>query len=911
MTNDRGWPRLKRVFRLPFTRSRIDAALREEFRFHLQERLDQFVAAGMPRDLATEEVARRFGNYEAYRKLALRIDEETMRQKTLKDTLDSIRREVGLAARVLTRAPGFTFITIVTLALGIGAATSIFTLLDAVVLRPLPYPNADRLVRLSSPVPLMKGQTEWGLARHEMYYFVGKGHSLDAIGVYQVSDVTVLGSNGTQAERVRWARVSASLLNVLGFRPEKGRLITADDNHSQLPTIVLLAHSFWARRFGSDRRIIGKTINIEGFPMTVAGVLPVGADLPEVTVDVWAPAFVDSTTVYNNHTWSAIGRLRPGFTAAESQRELAPLTARLPEAFPNVYNPRFIKNTGFTTKVVSLRDSVVGTLLTRALWTLFAAVALVLLIATANVANLFLVRLDARSREVAMRTALGAERSHLAWHYLAESFLLAGVAGLAAIAIAETMLKVLLAVAPSQLPRLSEVRLSGASIAFALGGALVAGVIFGVMPLLGRPLDVAALREGGRGLLSSRRRMNARRILVATQMALAVVLLAAAMLMVRTFRNLRDVKSGFDPAGVATMQIALPESRYGGRGKNYFEAAARSSSFFEQLVTRVSQLPGVTRVGLTERMPLIDGDWCTGITLEGPTPDAARGVCPADASVSPGYFEAMGIRLTGQTMTWGGMNAHDGSVIVSKAFADHYWPNETPIGKGLKFNGTKPPFYHVTAVAEDIRANGVDAPPVEMVYFPMLPIPDAALWGTPTNMHLVIKGSKTDATELGRIVARLAAELEPQAAISNPQTLSGILAASMAKQSFTMALLVIAAGIAMLLAAVGIYGVISYIVAQRRGEIGVRMALGAEVRSVTLLVLRQSLSMAVIGIVLGVVGALATTRFLRALLFGVEPNDMLTLTVVPLALIGIVIVASYAPARQAAKIDPVEALRGD
>jgi putative ABC transport system permease protein len=419
------------------------------------------------------------------------------------------------------------------------------------------------------------------------------------------------------------------------------------------------------------------------------------------------------------------------------------------------------------------------------------------------------------------------------------------------------------------------------------------------------------LREGGRGMLSSRRRMNLRRVLVATQMAFAVVLLAGATLMVRTFRNLRDVKPGFDPSGVVTMTIALPESRYHRGGKFYVESAELSSSFFEQLLTRVSQLPGVARVGLTDRMPLLAGDWCTGITLEGPTPEAARGVCPADALVSPGYFETMGIHVSGRTMTWGGMNAHDGAAIVSKAFADHYWPNENPIGKGLRYNGVKPPFYRVVGVADDIRANGVDAAPVEMVYFPMLPIPNAPLWGAPSNMSIVIKGSKVDPTALGRIVARMAAEIEPQAAIANPQSFDSILSGSMAKQSFTMALLVIAAAIAMLLAAVGIYGVISYVVAQRRGEIGVRMALGAEVRGVTLMILRQSLGLAAIGIVAGVAGALVTTRFLRALLFGVEPTDALTLTVVPLALIGIVVIASYAPARRAARIDPVEALRGD
>jgi len=370
---------------------------------------------------------------------------------------DALSRETRHAARTLLRTPSFSIMTLVTLALGIGAATAIFTLLDSVVLRPLPYPNAERLVKLTSPVPKLKGQTVWGLARHEMFYFLERGHSLENLGVYQLSDVTVLGTGGAVAdrpERVRWAQASASLFSVLGFQPSRGRLFVADDNHSQQPTIVVLSHGYWTRRFGSAPDVVGQVINVEGFPMTVVGVLPSGADLPDLKVDVWAPAYVDSTTVWNNHTWSAIGRLKPGVSAADAERDLAPLTSRLPEVFPNVYGRNWNQSTGFRTAVQPLRDAVVGDMLTRALWTLFSAVALVLLIAAANVANLFLVRLDARRRERALRTALGADRAHLAWNYLSESMLLAVVAAVSAVAVAQVLLRVLLAAAPSELPRL-------------------------------------------------------------------------------------------------------------------------------------------------------------------------------------------------------------------------------------------------------------------------------------------------------------------------------------------------------------------------------------------------------------------------------------------------------------------------
>jgi predicted permease len=900
---------MKRVFRLPWTRRRIDAALRDEFRFHMDERVEQFVAAGMPRPDAEREAIRRFGDLEAYRRTVQRIDEEIMRRKTLADTIRSISREFGLAGRALLRTPGFFFITLVTLALGIGATTSIFTLLDAVVLRPLPYPDADRLVKLTSPVPKMKGQTEWGLARHEMYYFVDNGRTLDAVGVYSASDVNVLGAAGGEAERVRWIRASASTLGILGFTPRLGRLLISDDNKTEMPAVVVLSNGYWQRRFGGDTTVVGRTLVVEGFPMRIVGVLGEGQELPDLTTDLWAPAYVTRATTYNNHTWTAIGRLRRGATIDDAAHELPQLTTRMVQSLPQVYGPNWLSSTGFTTKVVSLRDAIVGDMLTRALWTLFAAVGIVLLIAMANVANLFLARLDARQREIAVRSALGAERSHLALHYLSESMLIAGIAALAAVAVAFALLRMLVVIAPSQLPRLNEVHLGAASVAFALGSALVAGLAFGLAPLLGRSLDLSVLREGGRGMLSSKRRLNARRLLVAGQMAFAVVLLTASMLMVRTFLNLRSVKPGFDPAGVVTMEISLPESKYGRGGIHYFESAERATSFFEQLANRVTALPGVKTVGYGDRMPLVTGDWCTGINIEGPTPESTRGICPVDALVSPGYFEAMGITVTGRSLTWGGMHAHDGGVIVSRGFADHYWPGQNPIGKGLRYYGTKPPFYRVIGVAEDVRSNGIDAPPVEMAYFPMLPIPDAQLWSPPTSSYLVVRGAAIDPGELARMVRKMAGEIEPEAAVANPQAMSTIVARSVAKQSFTMALLVIAAAIAMLLAAIGLYGVISYIVSQRRAEIGVRMALGAESGRVTGMVLAQSLRMAIAGIVVGLVGAYLTTRVLRALLFGVEPTDPLTLILVPAALVAVVLAASYVPARRAARIDPVEALR--
>ena len=904
--DDRLWRRIRRVFRLPSSPRRRAAELDEELRFHIDGRVEELMAAeGLDRASAESEAKRRFGDLALYRSQTRYIDEATHRGRQRMEMRDALARETRHSFRTLVRTPSFSLITLITLALGIGAATAVFTLLDAVVLRPLPYRNADRLVSLASPVPLLKGQSRWGIARHEMFYFLARGHALENLGVYQTSDVTVLGdSPGARPERVHMVQTSASLFDVLGFTPEIGRPLVPDDNHSELPTVVVLSHGYWQRRFAGDRNVLGRKIDLDGFPMTVVGVLPADANLPDLEVGIWTPAHVDSTTNWNNHTWSAIGRLKPGFTPEAAERDLAPLTLRLPEVYPQVYGKNWIKSTGFSTEVKSLRDSIVGDTVTRALWTLFGAVAIVLLIAGANVANLFLVRMDTRRRDAALRTALGAERGHLAWHYVTESMLLAGSAAILAVATAFVLLRLLLALAPSELPRLNEVRMGGASIAFAILSALLAGIVFGILPIFGRKMDLSALRDGGRGATSARERLNARRLLVAAQMAFAVVLLSAAVLMFRTFDNLRKVHAGFDPSGVFAMEIALPEAKYG-------RAEELASNFFEQLATKVRALPGVTQVGFTERMPLLSGDWCTGVTLEGATPDAARGACPPTTLVSPGYFEALGIRVQGRTLDWAGMDANDGLMVVSKAFADHWWPGQNAIGKGIRFEGTKPPFYRVAGVAEDVRMLGVDKPPIEIVYFPMRPIPGAKLWSAPTYMYLVARTTSANPLSLTSAVTRFVQDLEPQAAVANPRTMETILARSIARQSFTMALLLIAATIALVLSAVGLYGVISYLVVQRRSEIGVRMALGAQVSDVTGMILKQSLGVAIVGVIAGVFAAIAVTRFLDALLYGVTPTDPATLGLVPLLLLAVAAVASYAPARRAARIDPVEALRAD
>jgi putative ABC transport system permease protein len=903
---------LRKVFRLPLTRARARTSVDEELRFHLEGRTEELMAHGLGREEAEAEARRRFGDPESYRQATTAIDEQIIQERRRMDLLDSFIRETRQAVRALARSTGFTVTAVLTLALALGAATAIFTLLDTVVLRPLPYPDADRLVELSSPVPKFKGDTLWGLARHEIFFFKQRSRSLEDVGVYQNDRVTVNGTSSDRpAERVPAARVSANVFNVLGIRAALGRALLPDDNRSQPATVLVLGHDYWVRRFGGDPGIVGRSIDISGFPMTVVGVLPRSAQLPDQRVDLWLPAPVfPEQPAYNNHTWTGIARLRPGFTAAESQRELAPLTAELPEHFPQAESREFLERTGFYTQVRPLRDVVVGDVMTRALWILFASVLIVLVIAAANLSNLFLVRIDARRREIALRAALGADRLRILLHTLAESVLIALLAAVFAVALAAAGLELLLMVAPTELPRLAEVRLGMPGVMFALGSAFVVALALGILPSLGTSaLDLSMLREGGRGMTTSRRRHFVRGALVVSQVALSLVLVTAAGLMVHTFRNLRAVRPGFDPVGVLTMTVALPEGQYGSRNGRDLQSHERTSTFYQQLATRIQGLPGVTAVGFSEKIPLVTGFLCTGVSIEGASADRPRGACPPTALVSPGFFEAMGIRVEGRALSWAGMNQREGNMVVSRAFAESTWPDETAFGKGIKYSSFKPPFYRVTGVAADILGDGYDKPPVALVYFPMLPIPDALLWGAPTEMYLVVRTRTGSPLALTSTIRRIATELEPQAAIANAETMESVVAKSMARRTFTMMLLGIAAAMALLLSVVGLYGVISYIVGQRRGEIAIRIALGAQMAQVGRMIVGHSVRLAALGIAVGAVAALVSLRVLRSLLFGVNPTDPALMAGAALLLLLVAAAAGYLPARRAAHVDPSEALR--
>jgi predicted permease len=900
-----GWiPDRYRELRSLLRRDRVEADVAEELEFHIEMRTQENMDAGMNREDARTEAMRRFGDVERIRQETQGIDDRLRRRKRLRDLIGASWRETRMAARSLVRRPAFSATALLTLTLGIGAVAAIFTVLEGIVLRPLPYAEPDELIWIESRVPGVRAEAAWGLSVAGYFAFKERNRSFDGIGAFVTASLNLSGDQG--ASRVRTAAVSAALLDVLDARPALGRLIEEEDDGPDGPSVVVLGHDFWQQEMGGDPSVIGSTVQLHGAAYEVIGVMAEGLDLPDLEIDAWRPLPIDpSAPPVNAHWLSAIGRLREDASLETAQADLASITGTFTERFPRAYPESFMRESEFATAIVPLREHVVGGV-SRALWILFASVGLVLLIAGANVTNLFLVRSEGRRRELAIRAALGARRGQLIWHYLSESTLLALTAGAIAVLLAYGAVRLLVRTTPEGLPRLSELGLEPTTAAFTLAVAIVVGALLGTIPLAYRLVDYSALREGGRGLTASRKRSITRHAIVIGQVALALLLLTAAGLMLRSFQQLRSVEPGFDPQNVLTMQVALPFSGYG----SYEDVMG----FYRTLLTRVEALPGVLQAAATQRLPLEDVGGCAVVFVQdrpAAPDDELAAPCVGTAQVTPGFFSTLGIPVRGEAPTWSDMERRTGTVVVTEALAQRLWPGEDAIGKGIRGNGWAEPFYRVAGVADDFRSDGLDRPPLEAVFFPMLPMEGAPLWSPPRSLHIVVKTATANPAMLTPAIRRILGELDPTVPLADVKTMETVIdtSPSMARASFTMLLLGIAGGMALLLSGVGLYGLIAYTVGQRTTEIGVRIAVGAGLDRVVRMVITQSLKLAVAGVVLGLIGALILARLMRSLLFGVSPTDPITLAAVALVLILLALAASFLPARRAARVDPVEALR--
>jgi len=814
--------------------------------------------------------------------------------------MSALISQVRTAARRLVRAPAFSVAALVTLALGLGATTAIFTLVDTIVLRPLPYPAADRLVRIQHPVPGTNPDWVWDLSSAGYHHFGARNRSIEAIGTYSFEELTLAGPGG--AERVPSGAVSASALEIMGARPFVGRSLEPADNRPEAPPVVVLGHDFWERRFGGDRGILGRAIQLEGMARTVVGVLATDTRLPNDAVSVWTPMTLDpAAPPVNSHWMRTVARLRPGVTPGAAEQELLRLVGEFTTEFPGAYSETFMRESRFSVRVTQLRESVVGNL-GSVLWILLGSVAVVLLVACANVANLFMVRAETRRREMAVRTALGANTGQLASHYLAESLLISLAAAVAGVWLADQALQLIVALAPRGLPRIDEVALTARAIGVTFGAAIVAGLVFGALPLVRLRGTLRALKGDDRNATATREQHAARGVLVVSQVALALVLLSAAGLMLRTFRNLVAIQPGVDPAGVLTFQVTLPFARY--------DTYRETFTFHRELAARISALPGVAATGSTQVLPFSDAAGCSLVFVEGrPVPPSAQAPCVASFSVSPGYFEAFRIPVRGRVPSWSDTERRTGEAVVSKALADRLWPGQDPLGKGVRGNGDQPPYYRVVGIAEDVRSEGKREPPIEAVYYPMLPRDSANLWSPPVSMSVVVRTSLAQPAELSASIRRVVRDLDPELAPAGFETMNRVMERKMAQETFMLILLGISAAMGLVLSAVGLYAAIAYAMGRRVNEIGIRMALGAQARQVAALVVAQSVRLVAIGVAVGLVSAIVVTRVLRASLFGVQPTDPVTLGLAALTLLCVALAAAWVPARRAVRIDPMTALR--
>jgi predicted permease len=836
------------------------------------------------------------------------------------ETVRGLPRELRHAARGLLRAPAFTVVAFLLLALGIGATVAMSTVLESVVLRPLPYVAPDQLVALMHPAAAPgSGERKWGLSVAGYFEFRRESKSFADLGVYRTWSYTVAG-DGASAEEVRVAVVTHTFFTTVGTRPHLGALFSEEADRPRAPAVAVLSYPFWLRRYGGDRSVVGRTLQTSIGSRLIVGVAEPGANLPRpgpfastadlsgFGVDVWEPLRLDpNAPAQNNHAYSGIARLRSGVSAQQAEAELRTIVAQFPQRFPSAYSERFVKSYNFRVSVTPLLDEVLGPTVARSLWTLFGAVGFVLIIACANVANLCLVRAGARSREAGIRSALGAARGHLARQYLTEGLLLTITAGAVGVALAYWSLPWLLSVAPEDVPRLGSTSIGWRTLVFAGLTSVVAGLAFGLIPLTRLTGAADALRPSGRGLTSSRSQRFVRSGLVVGQVALAVVLLAAAGLLVRSVVALKNVQPGLNPAGVLAFEVSLPFDKY-----PTLESAIQ---FHRELQASLEALPGVTRVGASTAMPLRDyGTGCAVVFREArPYSPEERTPCVAIARTTPGFFDAMGIRVRGRAPDWADIDSRSQAAVITQALADRLWPGEDPIGKGINSNGNfqAPPgmWYRIVGVIPELRAYALDQPPAEAMFYAATDVRTPSRAGDLHGPVYTVKTTLADPMALAPAVRSAVAAQNAQVPVIRPQRMTDVVDHSIARASFSMLLLGLASAMAILLSAVGLYGVIAYVVAQRRSEIGIRMALGARAAQLSRWVVGQSLALAAIGVAVGAALALLTARLVESYLFQVDPIDPVVLALAVVTLLGVAGRAARAPARRAARVDPGQTLR--
>jgi predicted permease len=890
----------RRVFRLPTRERSVEREVDDELAFHLESRVQELVERGMERNDAQRAAAREFGDVRAAHEELASIDRRRLGRRERAEWWADLRQDVRFAVRTLASNRVFTTAALLTLALGIGATTAIFSVVNGVLLSPLPYPNHDRLQLLWTTMRL-GGEPQNGIPYSAGNYYAARERlrSFESLAAFRAWGFTI--GDGDEPEIVPGVRTSPELFHVIGVRPLLGRDFAPDDDRPGAPPVAVLGWGLWQRKYGGRRDIVGSRITLNGEPATVIGVMPPGFDFPRGAelpsgfqiaprTDIWTPLALSEERRRDYGTGNLVvaGLLRRDVTAEQAALELRSVMRDIgDEIGASQYS--------FGGEIIPMREQSVRDV-RAGLWLLFAAAGLVLLIACANVSNLLVARATGRRREMAIRAALGAGRGRLVRQMITENVLLALAGGGLGLLVALGLERSLLALAPPGLPRLEDVKIDGRVLLAALGTAGAAGAAFGLVAAVhsARAGAAAGLREGGRGHAT---RSRSRSVFVVLEVAVSLVLLVGAALLTRSFARMQRVDAGFRPSNVLTAGLVMRRDP----GRTLAEQATGWRNVTEPFQERIRALPGVIEAGGVSSLPLTGAWESTTFNIDG-RPAAAPDARPrADYAVAlPGYFRALGIPvLRGRAFTE--QDRADGPrvVLVSRVLAERYWKDEDPIGAQILVFDATP--LTVVGVVEDVRSHSLIDPPQPTLYFPY------SQFAYPF-MVLVVR-TAGDPVALAPALRRELRAVDPTVALTEIRSMQEVFDASLAQRRFAMLIVGFFAGSALVLAAVGLYGVIAYAVSQRTREIGIRLALGARAADVRRMVLRDGLALTAIGLGIGLAGALAAARVLRGQLFEVSPVDPAVYALIVVVLVVTALVASWAPARRATRVDPVTALR--
>lgn len=818
--------------------------------------------------------------------------------------MGTLWQDICYAARMLFKNIGFTVVAVLSLAIGIGANSAIFSVTNALLLRPLAYEDSERLVILWSRSPGLNVAQDW-FSPGQYLDVKTQNQVFEQVAITIGASFNITGQD--KPEHVDGARVSSSFFSLFGAKPALGRALLPEEDEQGKGPVVILSDGFWQRRFGADTDVIGKTLTLNGNNFEIVGVMPPSFSVNKTVMltvnaieqaDLFLPLPMSESARANrgNEDFNIFGKLKPGITFAQAQAEMDVIAERMKQQYPDNYPP----DGGLTISVVPLLEQVVGDI-GPALPVLFGAVGFVLLIACANVANLLLSRATVRQKEIAIRAAVGASRIRLIRQLLTESLLLSLIGGLLGIAIAILSIKSLRLFGPDNIPRLNEVSVDGSVMAFTFAVALLTGIIFGLAPALkSSRVDLnEALKDGGRssGGASNRSHQRMRKLLVISEVALSLVLLIGAGLLIRSYQRILNSHPGFNPRNLLSMRLSLPASRY--------STPDSIAAFYRQVSDKINAVPGVESVCATYSLPMssVAFAW-EPITIEGYVPRTAQDTIISNVRiVSPDYFRTMSVPLVeGRLFTERDRKGEPETTIVNEALAERFWPNESPIGKRMQ-RGKGGSWRTVVGVIKDAKQFSAEKEPPITAYYPFEQI-------LARSMYLVVRTTSDPAQMVTTITKEIQA-YDAEMPVYDLSTMDERLYDSLSRRRFSMILLGVFAMIASILAAIGIYGVLAYSVNQRTHEIGIRLALGAQPRQILRLVVRQALMLVSVGISIGLAGAFVLMRIISSLLYGVSVTDPFTFVITPIMLGAIALMASFIPARRAAKTDPILALRQD